>query len=587
MAFSSAAMSADPPWRQDDRFSQTLNLNSVRERIEGRFLEAGDVLAAAVERIGSLISELSLLSEGPSVQALSAVTGDLARAAAELHALSSGHDFRCQNIADLAASTAAVAGCMDAMRSHLAYLHIYALNIKITSGSILEAGPELISFGQEIEDRIGQGRQQLSAFEDSLSALSTTLDASKVLEEELGRLCQEILPSVPDSLVASADALSAHHARIASLASEVSVTAKDIRSKVGRTLGALQIGDITRQRIEHIEAALAELDQNPDLLAAPAGQRGRVRNTILRLLAAQLSDTARDFHKESGLIGETMDAISQDAAAILRLKDVAVGGADTQSQNVLADLANHVDRALSVVVKTEAGVEAAKGVSRSAVDAARALRSRIGEVEEMRADVELMAFNTSLRCARIGDAGRPLNVIALELRHHADLLKESATLTLTALKALAEGADQAIDTGGADDPSDSGALRLEQAVGAIRGASSALDSQVGVVAEQGRTVVDGLNAARPRLDLRKDLGSILDQALDQLSAAIDHEEPGPEAADRDLIAPLLQRIGASYTMAQERGIHQSVLETLGLGDLEMAKPEAARAAADLEADGLF
>ena len=51
--------------------------------------------------------------------------------------------------------------------------------------------------------------------------------------------------------------------------------------------------------------------------------------------------------------------------------------------------------------------------------------------------------------------------------------------------------------------------------------------------------------------------------------------------------PIMARLGASYTMAQERVVHQSVLAELGLNDLEIARPEALPSSASNFDDGLF
>lgn len=587
MASPSASLRPNQAWQQHVQVSDELNLATVRGSIEGRFLEAGDVLVAAVEGISALVEALTRLSDGPTVEALTAVTEDISKSAVDLLELSSAHDARDLRISALAQSASALEGCMAAMQSNLAYLRIYALNIKITSGGILEAGPQFITFGQEIADRIQRGREQLDAFGQNLGSLKSTLNTSQALEDELGRLCLEILPSVPDSLLSNARALSDHHARVASLASEVSVAARDIQTKVGRTLGGLQIGDITRQRIEHVERGLQELEQGPALLALPDEQQGRIRNAVRYLLQAQLEATTQDFHAEATLVCDTMKAISRDASAILRLKDVAVGGADAKSQNVLGDLADNVDRALNVVARTEMGVRAAEDVSRSAVQAARALRGRIGELQAMRADVQMMALNTSLRCGRIGESGRPLNVIALELRHHADFLEESAILTTTALEALAEHADEANEACNTDDQPEATAARLSDAVDRIRAASSGLDAQVETVAGQGNAVVKGLNAALHRLDFQRDLGATLDRALDSLAQSIEPLDKGYDGSDRAVLAPIMARLGASYTMAQERVVHQSVLAELGLNDLEIARPEALPSSASNFDDGLF
>jgi hypothetical protein len=63
-----------------------------------------------------------------------------------------------------------------------------------------------------------------------------------------------------------------------------------------------------------------------------------------------------------------------------------------------------------------AGEQAAEEVSRSAAVSARELTERIAGIQNIRADVQMMALNTTLKCSRIGETGKPLGVIAVELR---------------------------------------------------------------------------------------------------------------------------------------------------------------------------
>lgn len=587
MVAASAALTIVPTWDSSTPPASDLGLATTRRAIEGRFLEAGDVLAAAVQGIGTLISALGHLSESLTSEALIATTGDLSVAAAELLSLPAAHDARCLRIADLSEASAAVLACMAEMQTNLAYLRIYAINIKITSGGIGAAGPAFTSFGQEISDRIRLGREQLEAFKRELLSLDVTLSSARDAEEELGRYCENILPAVPNALLASSDALSSHHTRVAGIASEVSVNAKDIQKKVGRALSALQIGDITRQRIEHVEQGLDDLEKTPTLLAVPDNQRQRMTNAVRWLLQAQLRAATDDFHAEAALVCETMHAIALDAEAILRLKDVVADGKDRGSQHVLEGLADDVDKALLVIANTDEGVQGAEAVNRSAVAAARALSGRIAEVQSVRADVQMMALNTSLRCARIGDTGRPLKVIAMELRQHADHLETSAGLTTSALERLSAQADLTLPRTDCDDRPLLTSASLAQAVNRIRDASAFLDEQLTAVAVEGDSVVEELKAALGRLDFQTDLGAGLDRALERLVESTGVPEADYNDHDREVLGPILAQLFASYTMVQERDVHRNALGELGLGDLEIPKPLAAVAAADASDDGLF
>jgi hypothetical protein len=144
---------------------------------------------------------------------------------------------------------------------------------------------------------------------------------------------------------------------------------------------------------------------------------------------------AEDFHREVARIGHNVIGMAADATELLRLRDLASGQGDGTETNFLRGLEGNVGQALGLVGDMTAGEQAAEEVSRSAAVSARELTERIAGIQNIRADVQMMALNTTLKCSRIGETGKPLGVIAVELRQHAIHLEKSAAQTTTRWKA--------------------------------------------------------------------------------------------------------------------------------------------------------
>jgi len=551
-------------------------LESARQVVESRFLEAGDVLSRAVEGVGALIAGLDSMRGNLDADTVTNTTADLARAAESLKSLPDSLGERRERVTELVKFGDRLGACIEEMRQHLAYLRVFAINIKITSGGIAAAGPEFAIFAQEIYDCIEMGRTQLDAFAGELAGLDHTLRGALVHEQALARDCVALLPAVPDALSASAGAIAAHHARIVDVAMSVASLARDVQKKVGSGLAALQIGDITRQRIEHVQAGLQYLDQAADIAALAPEPRARARAFMHRLLGAQLTATADDFHREVERIGHNVIGMAADAAELLRLRDLASG--QTQGQtggggaNFLRDLEGNVGQALELVGDMTAGEQAAEDVSRSAAVSARELTERIAGIQNIRADVQMMALNTTLKCSRIGETGKPLGVIAIELRQHAIHLEKSAGLTTSALEGLfaaaeALGQREAMQDG-EDGKAAAAANVLSDAVTRIGKAGDGVEHALTVVARQGAEVVDMLRRASQRFDFHKQIGSVLDDAAGQLLRMAGDGE----IATDDIAAalrPTVDRLAKQYTMAQEREVHRALTEGLGEGSVEI------------------
>jgi hypothetical protein len=186
-----------------------------------------------------------------------------------------------------------------------------------------------------------------------------------------------------------------------------------------------------------------------------------------------------------------------------------------------------------------------------------------------------MALNTTLKCARIGDAGKPLSVIAIEMRSHAGLLETSAQRALATLEALAADAIRM-----AEDPGEGGSAgaALTAATERLRKANATVEADLAEVAQQGETVVRALGDAAARLDFHGEIGKALDAAAEMLNRGQLGVDPAD--ADPELLADLLQTLAKAYTMAQEREIHAAL--TAGL----VNQPATAGAAATSEEDEL-
>jgi hypothetical protein len=559
--------------------SVAARLDAARRAVEGRFLDAGEVLAQAVEGLGRLITSLDKLGETLDAETVAATTGELRDAADGLLALPDRHAERRLAIESLAGAGERLADGIEDMGRNLAYLRVFAINIKITAAGIAAAGKEFGDFAQEICDCIELGRTQLEAFDGELRALRGVFKGALGHEQALAGQCQGLLPAVPDGLTASAAAMNAYHQRIADVAVDVAGLARGVHKKIGQALAALQIGDITRQRIEHVGHILGLLEAADDVTA---DQRERMAAFVYGLLTDQLRAAAIDFHRDVARIGAAMDGMAGDAAEILRLRDLALGREEASDQGFLRQLESHVAKALTLVDGMAVADTQALAMGASAAAAVAGLGARIAGLRTIKADVQQMALNTTLRCGRIGDTGKPLGVIAVELRMRAGHMETSAQEALSALDGLSVHADR-LSGGDAGLASNVGAA-LSDVNLRLRAAGDAVDAELVSLAQQGEAVVEALSQAAGRLDFRREIGTILDEAADDFAARAGEETPWVD----DLAEPLgglLAQAAKCYTMAQEREVHGR--RTAGLAfDAPCAPVAAAPAAADLD-DVLF
>jgi len=544
-------------------------LEAARALIEARFSDAGGRLAGSLDMVSSLIESLDNLGDALNADAVARTTQDLMSTAEGLTALPQAQRGRVERLERLRRAGGDLAAHIDAMRQTLRYLRAFALNVKITAGATISASDEFAGFAERMCGQLDVGGAQLDELAEQLTQLDGQLGQALGFEQALGGKYQTVIPAVPDRLAVDAQAIGAHHARIAEVAASVAAIARDIQMKVAKALTALQIGDITRQRIEHVQLGLTvaarvlgEADLSPEA-------RDRAQRRLTHLLAEQMADTASDFEAEAAKVTQSLAGMAQDTAQILAFR----GLSDARGSGGLRALETSLGQARLLVGEVGEAMDNAHRISDETARAVEALARRVDAIQGVKRDIQQLAINSSLRCNRLGEIGKPLNVIALELSSHAGELEASADQTLDSLNALARLADAEEATAEGID-----ATRLDGVRGRLRQAADVIERDLDALNTRGAETARSLELATLQLGLKQDLGDALHTAAIALA-----EEAGPVVEDLTDIAGVvgaaMDEIGRSYTMARERTIHAAHAVNTGGGDDEPAEASAPETAA--------
>jgi hypothetical protein len=529
-----------------------IDLETSRSQIEGKFSRAGAVLESTITLISEQLDFLSQLNTVLDPKAVDEATGELTATSSELRALPVLLDGRGKQLRNIKHTGEELQTHLEEMRDILRYLLVFALNVKITAADNATDAQQFDIFVHEMRTRIENGEAELNDFETQLQGVIDQVRAALQLEAELTSKASAMLPAVPDHLSRDAGAIRDQQIRIAEMTSEVSALAQKIQFKIVNALSSLQIGDISRQRIEHVQNGIALMrgarascegeGYSPDACA-------RLEQFLSRLLAAQLADTAEAFENDSRSMLKDMAGMAADAQGLLRvqhLQDASHGG----SQGNLRSLEKSVADAIALVTEMEQAVSSADEIRQATVQTIEQLMGRVDALKSVKEDVQFMALNTTVSCSRMGDAGKPLQVIAVELRLYAKKLDTIADSTLQALRSLGQ---QVTDLGNGTSQT-SAQSKLEGAATRLRAAADLAETGLAKIGEQAEIVVKSLSKAESELDFKAELGDVLHRVANSLEDAAG--EAAIEVEDvANALQPILDEIGKSYTMSRERDVH--------------------------------
>ncbi|MGV8937955.1 MAG: chemotaxis protein [Allorhizobium sp.] len=569
-------------WRMDDAVSEfSDSLEIARSKIETRFLDGGSVLLSVLDAVNKLIGTLDAITGSLDEEAADRTMGELAHTMKQLSLLPQTEASRQDDLSKIADIEKGLRAKVEDMRETLRYLRTFAITAKITGAAI----PDFAGFAEEIIDRIRYGTTQSESFAEKLGELSAKLRPATLRGREILDGYQNVVPQIVSDLSLSGGQLAEQHKQLGSAAHKVRALASGVQNKLGMILSAMQIGDISRQRIEHCQSSFTILNEyleSADGLQLSQDQRDRLSQITHQLVFLQLQQMNSDFDRDTGKIVDTVTSFKSDIRAILALRQTVSEGENEGGGSLIRNLEQNVSAAQKIVHTVQDVALEAGQLSQNTHTIVGELLKGIEIVKTVRTDIQYMALNTNLRCSRIGDEGRAINVISAELRAFAGQMDETAEAILTELQALSATAEAMTGRSGSDDGKNGLEASLARALASIQAAANGMDTNLKSLGEQGTSAAELMESAIYKLDFKAELGDILASCAE----AVGSQARGGQSDTSGLDAALAEiggQIGKLYTMVAERELHARVL-----GQTIVSAPQAVAASdEDLFDDALF
>lgn len=530
-------------------------LTGAHAKIEKTFLEGGEVLVSVMELVNHLIKILDGMTGSLSSDKSQDTTGILAQSIEELAKLPETESLRQSGFEALANMCAQTTGHIADINETMRYLKTFVITVKIAGAGL----SELTGFADEIRERIQHGADEVTQFAQNLEAMRTQLSRARGLSVNTQSDFGGHIPALIAGLKTNSALIQKQNIEMATIAAEVKKIAQSIQMKIASVLSALQIGDITRQRIEHIQSTLDLLDEfchSSDSAALSDNERFALRDMTAQLCHAQMAETAQDFQRDCSRILSSITSFTEDAAQILALRDELVEKMMSGDSNVYQQMESGITEACAVSEQVQLSSSEADRVVRSVTESAQKLLRGIEVLRAIKIEIHYMALNSNLHCSKLGERGRSVAVVSGEMRIFAAKLEEPADAIVEELtqvddttRVLAEKSDGLAHS--ISEP-------LTSVLETIRTAKVQIDQGVDALAEEGQQVFSRISAAVVKLDFESELGDTFNDCCTlagQLSVGGNHNLA--EFADK--FDGLNGKIYRLYTMAQERDIHLAYL----------------------------
>lgn len=549
-----------------------LPLKRASTLIEGTFVDIGGRLESAMailERLGTTFTRLQHELESDDLRA---ATRDMGQVAERISALANTSDSAVEALRGIAGTAGAIDTRIEQMRKAIKAVDVLAVNAKIAAAHISSAGEEFQSFADEISRALKVAQLNLDNFSQELSGLVGSVRSALAEQSALRQRQAEAALSVPNALSHSVDTIGARRQQAAATATVIQRKSGEVSRQIGVAVMGLQIGDTTRQRIEHVEYAIGlfkSLQQPagsnrdmPVLSKLTEAERRQLTACGCQLQDDQLLDTARELDRQVTQILSALQALSNDAHEIAAIGREAYGADGSAAGTFLSDLEQNVAKANELLDALNSAQSDAEAVVQSVLAASTSLASHMSAIQSLEADIRLMGLNTTLKCGRLGTEGRSLTVIAQELRACSNVTASEASSILENLEAMTATAGRLTlqrdqdKTAAISDIS----RMMESSIAKLGNVGKALADALSALSTDSKAVVRLLDETISKIDIHHEIGEALRGAAARLSGF------SPAAGDLDgrLLAArdeLFAAIAQVYTMAREREVHAACTGT--------------------------
>jgi len=365
-------------------------IRSASALTEATFLKVGQSLEESIEILAKLTSRFETVLEDLEGDRLGQALEALTWTAAQVRQLGEEQLRDSARFDQMRCLTEAIAKRIAQMQVSLKDVDSLAVNSKIAAANIRASDMDFTVFAAEIGRTLLLARATLDRFAAELNILRRRVAAAHEGQLSFEKCQHEAARSITERLSATITSISQRNQRAAHASQEVKLGSGRVRQRICDAILALQIGDITRQRLEHADHALGLAAPAPgrravtDLSAIPALDADELSAFVTvshRLQSAQMTDAANDFDRDVRQITESLNSLAAEARALRNLGDSAYGAEDRGGGTFITELEGQIGEALALFVDFQTARAEVAAVTATVSDATAGLCGHLRTVQ--------------------------------------------------------------------------------------------------------------------------------------------------------------------------------------------------------------
>lgn len=453
-------------------------------------------------------------------------------------------------------------------------LQMLGISTRIESARLGSASSGFQTLADDVEQLAGRIVEDFDAIKGRTQALSLTVADFREDASVMANLQQQCVTNISGTLGRNVRALRDVYAEARESSAALSQQAANISSNMSEVVTSIQSHDIIRQQVEHVAEVLEETVGELVGAGVENGD-GQQRDMLLgwvadiaKLQTAQLGNSRESFHDAMEHVADSLDDISKAVADSVRTIEQSLAADGRGGAEIIGDVRTGTGEVLNSLRRYEQLNATATERINSLADIVDAIFASLENIEEVGAEIELIALNASIKSARVGTEGRALSVLAesiqklsVEAREHKDRFSENTQDISDASATLKTHAAAMLDR----DKLKAFANSQQDILGQLDGIYTRMAKDLGNVRAEGRQLSQAMAAFAAGLDIHHRMCPRFAEGVARLEntaeeAAAQHSGEAVERPER------LEQILSRYTMDSERVIHDRLTGADGGSD---------------------
>lgn len=519
-------------------------IDALTTHFDAASVALGDAVATIDQVETALRTVASVFDAGEAASAVD----DLMNAAEALRSVKGQADSRNCAIVGIRDSSSTLRSCIGEVLRCIQVLEIYGMNVKITASG----AAEFMEFADRMRGKLNVAGVDVRSLDDTLEQLDISLCKMTRDDALLAAECAKVVPQVPDRLMRDAKALKHHQGDLVRLAQSTNAAAMAIRNELGLALGAIQIGDRVRQRLEHVMLGCQLIEDVTTSVGEDKVCVDVLLQHILPLLGALTNAAATELAQDAKSLLASLRRLKDTSGQLTTLQEP---GGDEKGQGFLALLEGGIAEAEGMIMQLSHADRQGNITLRHILTTVDVVAEKMASITELRLEVRNMAINIGLSCRNIGQLGKPIMIVANEIRTYVERLDQIVSRISKAEAALVETSSQ---MNGNRANGVTSADQISHFLEVVRKCDDRTVEALNVVESESQTIHTALDAAINNIE------QILQVSLStsNMSLNLENEVSRIVVKNDDTIRQLQEIydvISHSYTMNDERELHNSCL----------------------------